>query len=126
MPDGKVDFLRDTMYLNGHPVRCAIGLDYVRVLGRHTLPLLFHLADSRTMFSCTRSACRLHVSRLPANYPLAMFVAKCHGKVSSLRSVRPSLRFMCVLPPSVTSRRKRAEAARVHSTVARMAEAAMA
>ena len=38
MRDGRIHFLRDTVYVNGHPVRCAAGQDYVRVLGRHALP----------------------------------------------------------------------------------------
>ena len=78
------------MYLNGHPVRCATSQDYVRVLGRHALPQLFHPIDSRRLFSGTRAACRaLRAPGLPAHYPLAMFVAKCHGTVNWFTSVRP-------------------------------------
>ena len=58
MRDGRVHFLGDTVYLNGHPVRCATGQDYVRVLGRHALPQLYHPVDSKRVFSATRSACR--------------------------------------------------------------------
>ena len=83
MRDGWVHFLRDTVYLNGHPVRCATSQDYVRVLGRHALSHLFHPVDSWCLFSGTRAACRaLRAPRLPAHYPLAMFVAKCHGTVN--------------------------------------------
>ena len=90
MRDGWVHFLRDTVYLNGHPVRCATSQDYVRVLGRHALRHLFHPVDSRRLFSGTRAACRaLRAPRLPAHYPLAMFVAKCHGTVNWFTSVRP-------------------------------------
>ena len=90
MRDGRVHFLRDTVYLNGHPVRCDTSQDYVRVLGRHALPHLFHPVDSRRLFSGTRAACRaLRAPRLPAHYPLAMFVAKCHGTVNWFASVRP-------------------------------------
>ena len=78
------------MYLSGHPVRCATSQDYVRVLGRHALPHLFHPIDCRRLFSGTRAACRaLRAPRLPAHYPLAMFVAKCHGTVNWFTSVRP-------------------------------------
>ena len=90
MRDGRIHFLRDTVYLNGHPVQCATGQDYVRVLGRHALPHLFHSVASRRLFSGTRSACRaLRAPKLPAHYPLAMFVAKCHGTVNWFTSVRP-------------------------------------
>ena len=58
MRDGRVHLFRDTVYLNGHPVRCATGQDYVRVLGRHALPHLFHPVDSKRLFSGTTSACR--------------------------------------------------------------------
>ena len=90
MRDGQVYFLNDTVYLNGHPVRCATSQDYVRVLGRHALPHLFHPVDSRRLFSGTRAACRaLRAPRLPAHYPLAMYTAKCHGTVNWFTSVRP-------------------------------------
>ena len=90
MRDGQVYFLNDTVYLNGHPVRCATSQDYVRVLGRHALPHLFHPVDSRRLFSGTRAACRaLCAPRLPAHYPLAMYTAKCHGTVNWFTSVRP-------------------------------------
>ena len=90
MRDGRVHFLRDTVYLNGHPVRCATSQDYVRVLGRHALPHLSHPVDSRRLFSGARTACRaLRAPKLPAHYPLAMFVAKCHGTVNWFTSVRP-------------------------------------
>ena len=90
MRDGWIHFLNETVYLNGHPVRCATSQDYVRVLGCHALPHLFHPVDSRRLFSGTRVACRaLRAPRLPAQYPLAMFVAKCHGTVNWFTSVRP-------------------------------------
>ena len=93
MRDGWVQFLRDTVYLNGHPVRCATSQDYVRVLGRHALPHLphlFHPVDSRRLSSGTRAACRaLPAPKLPAHYPLAVFVAKCHGTVNCFTRVRP-------------------------------------
>ena len=90
MRDGRVHFLRDTVYLNRHPIRCATGQDYVRVLCRHALPHFFHPVNSRRLFSGTRSACRaLLAPRLTAHYPLAMFVAKCHGTVNWFTSVRP-------------------------------------
>ena len=99
MRNGRVHFLRDTVYLNGHPVRCTNGQDYVRVLGRHALPHLYHPVDSKRLFSGTMSACRaLRAPRLPAHYPLTMFVAKCHGTVNWFTSVRPpSYRAMRVL-----------------------------
>ena len=105
MRDGRFHFLRDTVYLNGHPVRCATSQGYVRVLGRHTLPHLYHPVDSRRLFSGTKSACRaLRASRLPAHYPLAMFVAKCHGTVNWFTSVRPpSYGTMCVLDAMAAS-----------------------
>ena len=57
MRDGRVPFLRDTVYRNGHVGRCATSQEYVRVLGRHALPHLFHPVDSRRLFSGTRAAC---------------------------------------------------------------------
>ena len=90
MRDGQVHFLNDTVYLNGHPVRCATSQDYVRVLGRHALPHLFHPVDSTRLFSGTRAACRaLRAPQLPAHYPLAMYAAKCHGTANWFTSVRP-------------------------------------
>ena len=105
MRDGRVHFLTDTVYLNGHPIRCATGQDYVRILGRHALPHLYHPVDSKRLFSGTRSACRaLRAPRLPAHYPLAMFVAKCHGTVNWFTSVRPpSYRAMRVLDAMAAS-----------------------
>ena len=90
MRDGWVHFLRETVYLNSHPVRCATSQDYVRVFGRHALPHLFHPVNSRRLFSGARAACReLRAPQLPAHYLLAMFVAKCHGMVNWFTSVRP-------------------------------------
>ena len=90
MHDGLVHFLKDTVYLNGHPVRCAASQDYVRVLGRHALPHLFQSVDSQRLFSGAKTACRaLRSPKLPAHYPLAIFVAKCHGTVNWFTSVRP-------------------------------------
>ena len=88
MRDGTIHLLRGTVFLNGHPVRCAAGQDYVRVLGRCALPHLFHHVDSRRLFSGARTACRaLRAPKLPAHHPLAMFVAKCHGTVNWYTSV---------------------------------------
>ena len=105
MRDGQVHFLNDTVYLNGPPVRCATSQDYVRVLGRHALPHLFHPIDSRRLFSGTRAACRaLRAPRLPAHYPLAMYTAKCHGTVNWFTSVRPpSYRALRVLDAMTAS-----------------------
>ena len=90
MRDGRVHFIRDTVYLNGHPVRCATSQDYVRVLGCHALPHLSHPVDSGRLFSGAGTACRaLRAPKLPAHYPLAMFVAKCHRTVNWFTSVRP-------------------------------------
>ena len=78
------------MYPTGHPVRCAAGQDYVRVLGRHALPHLFHPVNSRRLFSGARTACgALRAPKILAHYPLAMFIAKCHGTVDWFTSVRP-------------------------------------
>ena len=105
MRDGSIQFLRETVYLNGHPVRCAGPQDYVRVLGRHALPHRFHPVDSRKLFSGARTACRaLRAPKLPAQYPLAMFVAKCHGTVNWFTSVRPpSYRAMRILDAMAAS-----------------------
>ena len=105
MRDGRIHFLRDTVYLNGHPVRCATSQDYVRVLGRHALLQLYHPVASRRLFTGTTSACRvLPASFLRAHHPLAMFVTKCHGTVNWFTSVRPpSYRTMCVLDAMAAS-----------------------
>ena len=58
MRDGRIHFLRDTVYLNGHIVWCATSQDYVCLLGCHALPHLYHPVDSRRLFSGTKSACR--------------------------------------------------------------------
>ena len=63
--------------------RCATSQDYVRVLGRHALPHPFNPVDTRRLFFAARTACRaFRAPKLPAHYPLAMFVAKCHGTVN--------------------------------------------
>ena len=50
----------------------------------------FHPIESRRLFSGTRTACTaLRAPKLPAHYPLAMFVAKCHGTMNWFTSVRP-------------------------------------
>ena len=88
MRNGRVHFLRDRVHLNGHPLRCDTGQDYVRVLGCHALPHLYHRVDSKRLFCGTRSACRaLRAPRLPGHYPLAIFVAKCHGTVNWFTNV---------------------------------------
>ena len=105
MRGGSVHFLIDAVYLNGHPVRCSTGKDYVLVLGRHALPHLYHPFDSRRLFFGTGSACRaLRAPRLLAHYPLAMFVSKCHGTVNWFTSVlSPSYRAMRVLDAMAAS-----------------------
>ena len=41
--NGRMHYLTTTVYLNGRPVWCANTQEYMRVLGRHALPHLFHL-----------------------------------------------------------------------------------
>ena len=105
MRAGRVHFLKDTVYVNGHLVRCATYPDYVRVLGSHALPHLYHPVDSRSLFSGTRFACEaLRATRLPAHYHLAMFLAKCHGTINWFTIVRPpSYRAMRVLDAMTAS-----------------------
>ena len=105
MRDGRVHFPKDTVYLNSHQVPCANGQDYVRVLGRHALPHLYHPVNSKRLFSGTRSAHRaLRAPRRPPYCPLAMFVAKCHGTVNWFTSVRtPSYRALRVMDAMVAS-----------------------
>ena len=85
-----VVFVRETVYLNEHLIRCADTHEYIRVLGRHTLPHVFQHTDSRHMFASARVAsCPLRVPRLHAHYPTAMFRAKCYTTINWFTSIRP-------------------------------------
>ena len=73
MRDGRVHFLGDTVYLQcGAPsVRTMSASLAATPCPTSTTPL--------SPAGCSLAPDRRGASRLPANYPLGMFVAKCHG-----------------------------------------------
>ena len=55
------------------------GPGYVRVVGRHLFPHVYHKVDKMKLFSASRRASRaLAMVRLPSNYPYEMYSASAH------------------------------------------------
>ena len=64
--------------------------EYVRVVGRHALPHIFHKEDyAKLMRSCRRASIALRCSKLPAHYPLLMYSAAGGGMQRWMSAVRP-------------------------------------
>ena len=58
----------------------ATADQYIRVVGRHALPHVFHREDYiKLMMSCRRAAIAMRCEKLPANYPILMYSAARGG-----------------------------------------------
>lgn len=76
--------------LGGGTLSMATADEYVRVVGRHALPHLFHREDyAKLMRSCRRAAIALRCVKLPAHYPLLMYSAAGGGMQRWMSAVRP-------------------------------------
>ena len=57
------------------------GPGYVRVVGRHVFPHVYHTVDKMKLFSASRRALRtLAMVRLPSNYPYEMYGVVAGGQ----------------------------------------------
>ena len=63
---------------------------YIRVVGRHALPHVFHWEDYiKLMKSSRRAAIAMRCVKLPANYPILMYSAAGGGMQRWMAAVRP-------------------------------------
>ena len=63
---------------------------YIRVVGRHMFPHVYHKVDKMKLFSASRRALRaLAMVRLPANYLSQMYSAATGGQQRWQAGVRP-------------------------------------
>ena len=66
------------------------GTGYVRIVGCHLLPQVYHQVDKLKLFSSSRRASRaLAMVRLPSNYPYQMYGAVAGGHQRWQAGVRP-------------------------------------
>ena len=74
----------------GSTAPIADGKMYIRLLGRHAMPHVFHTNDFIKMMSASRKASIvLRYVRLPANYPILMYNASAGGAHRWLGGIRP-------------------------------------
>ena len=76
--------------LHGQPLRCAKQNEYVRILGRHALPHIFHKTDTYRLYAACRKG-SLVISRadFPCHIPVLMYDAKTGGTLRWYGMVRP-------------------------------------
>ena len=68
----------------------ADGKMYIRLLGRHAMPHIFHTNDFIKMMNASRRASTvLRCIKLPANYPILMHNASAGGAHRWLGGIRP-------------------------------------
>ena len=76
----QVIFDRPDILVGGGTTPMADGKMYIRLLGRHAMPHIFHTNDFRKMINASRRASIVlrHI-KLPANYPILMYNASAGG-----------------------------------------------
>ena len=75
----------------------ADGTMYIRLLGRHAMPHIFHTNDFIKMMNASRRASIvLRYVKLPANYPILMYNASAGGAHKWLGGIRPRHQDECV------------------------------
>ena len=79
--------------------------EYIRLLGRHALPHVFHRQDlGKLMASCCRAIAPVSMSTLPAHYPIHMYNAVAGGIQRWSSAICPPLpRAMCLANLPVAS-----------------------
>ena len=86
----QVNFHPLSVYMGGSRMPVHQGPGYVRIVGRHLLPHVYHKVDKLKLFSASRRALRaLAMVRLPSNYPGHMYSAVAGGKQRWQAGVRP-------------------------------------
>ena len=77
----EVTFQPRSVYMGGSCMPMHHGPGYVRVVGRHMFPHVYHKVDKMKLFSSSRPASRaLAMVRLPSNYPYQMYSAMAGGQ----------------------------------------------
>ena len=75
-----VNFHPLPVYMGGSRMPVHQGPGYVRIVGRHLFPHVYHKVDKVRIFSASRCASRaLAMVRLPSNYPCRMHSAVAGG-----------------------------------------------
>ena len=86
----QVIFDKPDILAGGSIAPMADGKMYIRLLGRHAMPHIFHTNDFMKMMSASRRASIvLRYARLPANYPILMYNASAGGAHRWLGGIRP-------------------------------------
>ena len=95
---GVSQFHSAPLRMYGAPVQTHNSGDYIRVLGRHLVPNIFHKEElRRLMISGRRAAAAVRVGSLPANYPILMYTARAGGFHRWLGGIRPPIASVCRL-----------------------------
>ena len=88
----RVIFGCQPIQFSGMPLRIPEDTEYIRLLGRHALPHVFHRQDLRKlMASCRRAVAAVSMSTLPAHYPIHMYNAVAGGIQRWSSAIRPPL-----------------------------------
>ena len=76
--------------MNGVRLPVPSESEYIRSLGRHTLPHVYHMEDFRKLMTATRRASAVvPLNSLRAQYPPAMYNPKAGGMTRFQAGVRP-------------------------------------
>ena len=95
---GVSQFHSAPLRMYGAPVQTHNSGNYIRVLGRHLVPNIFHKEElRRLMISGRRAAAAVRVGSLPANYPILMYTARAGGFHRWLGGIRPPIASVCRL-----------------------------
>ena len=95
---GASEFHYAPLCLYGAPVQTYKSGDYIRVMGCHLVPNIFHKEElRRLMISGRRAVAAVRVGGLPANYPLLMYSAREGGYHRWLGGIRPPIASVCRL-----------------------------
>ena len=71
---------RQPIQFSGMPLRILEDGEYIRLLGQHALPNVFHRQDLlKLMASCRRAVAPVSMSTLPAHCPIHMYNAVAGG-----------------------------------------------
>ena len=88
----RVVFGRQPIQFSSMPLRIPEDAEYIRLLGRHALPNVFHRQDLRTlMASCRRAVAPVSMSTLSAHYLIHIYNAVAGGMQRWSSAIRPPL-----------------------------------
>ena len=86
----QVNFHPLSVYMGGSRMPVHQGPRYVRIVGRHLFPHVYHKVDKVKLFSASRRASRAFAMvRLPSNYPCKMYSTVAGGQQRWQAGVRP-------------------------------------